>query len=107
MTTGDGTTGGVTPGEVVVGLGPIELNPGRPVTVLRVVNTGDRPIQVGSHFHLADANDALQLDRVAAQGKRLNVPAGTAVRFEPGIEQDVELVPLGGAGVVPGLRIRP
>ena len=107
MTTGDGTTGGVTPGEVVVGEGPIELNPGRPVTVLRVQNTGDRPIQVGSHFHLADANDALQLDRVAAQGKRLNVPAGTAVRFEPGIEQDVELVPLGGAGVVPGLRIRP
>lgn len=86
---------------------PVELNPGRPVTVLRVVNTGDRPIQVGSHFHLADANDALELDRGAAQGQRLNVPAGTAIRFEPGIEQDVEVVPLGGAALVPGLRIRP
>ncbi|MBC7639156.1 MAG: urease subunit beta [Rhodoferax sp.] len=96
----------MTPGEVIVGIDPVELNPGRPVTVLRVVNTGDRPIQVGSHFHLADANDALQLDRTAAQGQRLNVPAGTAVRFEPGVEQDVELVPLGGAALVPGLRIR-
>ncbi len=95
------------PGEVLVGEEPVELNPGRPVTVLRVVNTGDRPIQVGSHFHLADANDALELDRGAAQGQRLNVPAGTAVRFEPGIEQDVEVVPLGGAALVPGLRIRP
>lgn len=97
---------GVVPGEVLVGEGPVELNPGRPVTVLRVVNTGDRPVQVGSHFHLADANDALQLDRSVAQGQRLNVPAGTAVRFEPGIEQDVEVVPLGGAALVPGLRIR-
>ncbi len=95
------------PGEVLVGEEPVELNPGRPVTVLRVVNTGDRPIQVGSHFHLADANDALELDRGAAQGQRLNVPAGTAIRFEPGIEQDVEVVPLGGAALVPGLRIRP
>jgi len=95
------------PGEVLVGEEAIELNPGRPVTVLRVVNTGDRPIQVGSHFHLADANDALELDRGAAQGQRLNVPAGTAIRFEPGIEQDVEVVPLGGAALVPGLRIRP
>lgn len=95
------------PGEVLVGEQPVELNPGRPVTVLRVVNTGDRPIQVGSHFHLADANDALELDRGAAQGQRLNVPAGTAIRFEPGIEQDVEVVPLGGAALVPGLRIRP
>lgn len=97
---------GVVPGEVLVGEGPVELNPGRPVTVLRVVNTGDRPVQVGSHFHLADANDALQLDRSVAQGQRLNVPAGTSVRFEPGIEQDVEVVPLGGAALVPGLRIR-
>ena len=96
----------MTPGEVIVGIDPVELNPGWPVTVLRVVNTGDRPIQVGSHFHLADANDALQLDRTAAKGQRLNVPAGTAVRFEPGVEQDVELVPLGGAALVPGLRIR-
>ena len=95
------------PGEVLVGDERVELNPGRPITVLRVVNTGDRPIQVGSHYHFADANDALRLDRAAAQGQRLNVPAGTAVRFEPGIEQDVEVVPLGGAGLVPGLRIRP
>lgn len=94
------------PGEVLVGEEPIELNPGRPVTVLRVLNTGDRPVQVGSHFHLADANDALQVDRAVAQGQRLNVPAGTAVRFEPGIEQQVEVVPLGGAGLVPGLRVR-
>ena len=96
----------MTPGEVIVGTEPVELNPGRPVTVLRVLNTGDRPVQVGSHFHLADANDALRLDRAAAQGRRLNVPAGTAVRFEPGIEQDVEAVPLGGLAVVPGLRLR-
>ena len=96
----------MTPGEVIVGTEPVELNPGRPVTVLRVLNTGDRPVQVGSHFHLADANDALRLDRAAAQGRRLNVPAGTAVRFEPGIEQDVEVVPLGGLAVVPGLRLR-
>lgn len=94
------------PGEVLVGEEPIELNPGRPVTVLRVLNTGDRPVQVGSHFHLADANNALQLDRAVAQGQRLNVPAGTAVRFEPGIEQQVEVVPLGGMGLVPGLRMR-
>jgi len=96
----------LTPGEVLVGAEPIELNPGRPVTVLRVVNTGDRPVQVGSHFHLADANDALAFDRDAALGQRLSIPAGTAVRFEPGIEQEVELVPLGGARLVPGLRMR-
>ena len=99
-------TAAFIPGEVLVGEEPIELNPGRPVTVLRVLNTGDRPVQVGSHFHFADANDALALDRAVAQGQRLNVPAGTAVRFEPGIEQQVELVRLGGAGLVPGLRVR-
>lgn len=96
----------MTPGELLVGQEPVELNPGRPVTVLRVLNTGDRPVQVGSHFHFADANDALVFDRALARGQRLNVPAGTAVRFEPGIEQQVELVPLGGAGLVPGLRLR-
>ncbi len=94
------------PGEVLVGTGSVELNPGRPVTVLRVVNTGDRPVQVGSHFHLADANDALAFDRTAAHGQRLCIAAGTAVRFEPGIEQEVEVVPLGGAALVPGLRLR-
>ena len=93
------------PGEVLVGDGPVELNPGRPVTVLRVVNRGDRPVQVGSHFHFAAANDALEFDRAAAHGQRLAVPAGTAVRFEPGLDLEVELVPLGGARVVPRLQI--
>jgi urease subunit beta len=94
------------PGEVIVGDGDVSLNPGRPVTVLRVLNTGDRPIQVGSHFHFASTNVALEFDRAVAQGKRLSVAAGTSVRFEPGIAQEVELVPLGGAGLVPGLQIR-
>lgn len=94
------------PGEILVAAGVIELNPGRPVTALRVVNTGDRPVQVGSHFHLADANDALEFDRTLAMGQRLNVPSGTAVRFEPAVEQEVEVVPLGGGAVVPGLRLR-
>ena len=92
------------PGEILPGEGPIELNVGRPVTTLRVVNAGDRPVQVGSHYHFAEANEALEFDRDAAWGKRLAVPAGTAVRFEPGIPRQVELVPLGGARVVLGLR---
>ena len=92
------------PGEIVLGAGPVEINAGRPVTTLVVVNTGDRPVQVGSHYHFAEANDALSFDRTAAWGQRLAVPAGTAVRFEPGIEREVELVPFGGARVVPGLR---
>ena len=93
------------PGEVIVGEGPIELNPGRPVTVVRVANTGDRPVQVGSHFHFGVANGALELDRDQAWGQRLAVPSGPAVRFEPGIDVEVELVPLGGDRVVPGLQI--
>ena len=80
------------------------INAGRPVTTLRVVNTGDRPVQVGSHYHFAEANPALAFDRAAAWGQRLAVPAGTAVRFEPGIDSDIELVPLGGARIVLGLR---
>jgi urease subunit beta len=95
----------VRPGEVIVGAEPIELNPGRPVTVVRVANTGDRPVQVGSHFHLAVANEALELDRVQAWGQRLAVASGTAVRFEPGIDVEVQLVPFGGDRVVPGLQI--
>ena len=95
------------PGELVTGDGEIELNAGRPTAVVRVVNTGDRPIQIGSHFHFADVNDALAFDRSTATGFRLDVPAGTSVRFEPGAERDVELVALGGARSVPGLRIRP
>jgi len=94
----------VIPGEVLFGEGPVSLNEGRPVTSLRVANTGDRPVQVGSHYHFAEANPALDFDREAAWGQRLDVPAGTGVRFEPGIERQVALVPLGGARVVPGLR---
>jgi urease subunit beta len=72
---------------------------------LVVANTGDRPVQVGSHFHFAQANTALRFDRDLAWGRRLNVPAGTAVRFEPGVEREVSLVPLAGRRVVPGLQI--
>ena len=91
---------------MLVGEEPVPLNLGRPVVWMRVLNTGDRPIQVGSHFHFADANDALVFDRAAAAGLRLSIEAGTSVRFEPGLEQEVPLVPLGGVAVVPGLRIR-
>ena len=92
------------PGELISAPGEIELNVGRETRTVRVLNTGDRPIQVGSHFHFADVNDALELDRDSATGFRLNVPAGTSVRFEPGADRDVELVALGGAKRVPGLR---
>ncbi|MHB1536220.1 MAG: urease subunit beta [Acidimicrobiales bacterium] len=94
----------MTPGEVIVGEGAVEINAGRPVTTLMVVNTGDRPVQVGSHFHFAEANTALELDRAAARGQRLAVPAGTSVRFEPGIERQVDLVPFGGDRYVAGFR---
>jgi len=92
------------PGEVVVGDEPVVINAGRPVTRLMVVNTGDRPVQVGSHFHFAETNPALSFDRAAAYGLRLAVPSGTSVRFEPGIERVVELVPIGGHRIVRGLR---
>ena len=92
------------PGEVVLGEGPVEINAGKPVTRLVVANTGDRPVQVGSHYHFAESNPALSFDRDAAYGLRLAVPAGTAVRFEPGIEREVDLVPIGGARIVAGLR---
>jgi urease subunit beta len=95
------------PGELIAAQGEIELNAGRETRALRVLNSGDRPIQVGSHFHFADVNDALAFDRDQATGFRLDVPAGTSVRFEPGAERDVQLVALGGAQRVPGLRIRP
>ena len=85
------------PGELVSAAGEIELNAGRETKSLRVMNTGDRPIQVGSHFHFAAVNEALAFDRDAADGFRLDVPAGTSVRFEPGAEKDVSLVALGGA----------
>jgi urease subunit beta len=94
----------VIPGELITAPGEIELNVGRETRTVRVLNTGDRPIQVGSHFHFADVNNALAFDRDSANGFRLNVPAGTSVRFEPGADRDVELVALGGAKRVPGLR---
>jgi urease subunit beta len=94
----------VTPGEVLFGEGEITINAGRPVLSLTVSNTGDRPVQVGSHYHFAEANPALAFDREAAWGHRLAVPAGTSVRFEPGIAREVDLVPLAGRRVVPGLR---
>ena len=92
------------PGEILFADGPIVCNEGREVTRLTVLNAADRPVQVGSHYHFAEANPGLEFDRAAARGKRLNVAAGTAVRFEPGIPVDVELVPLAGARIVPGLR---
>jgi len=90
------------PGELFLANGDIELNAGRPAIKLKVANTGDRPIQVGSHYHFAEANPALEFDRAAARGHRLNIPAGTAVRFEPGQSRTVALVALGGARVVYG-----
>ncbi|GIH09582.1 urease subunit beta [Rhizocola hellebori] len=92
------------PGEIVFGEGEVEINAGLELTVVTVVNTADRPVQVGSHYHFAQANPGLEFDRKAAWGKRLAIPAGTSVRFEPGVTREVELVPLGGARIVPGLR---
>jgi urease subunit beta len=92
----------MNPGEILTAGGEIELNVGRPTLKLSVANTGDRPIQVGSHYHFAEANAALAFDRAAARGHRLNIPAGTAIRFEPGQERTVELVALGGARIVVG-----
>jgi urease subunit beta len=92
------------PGEVLHGTDPVELNRGSAPITVTVENTGDRPVQVGSHFHFAEANAALRFDRDAAWGRRLDVPAGTAVRFEPGVTREVALIPIGGRRVVPGLR---
>ncbi len=92
------------PGEIRTASGELELNAGRARITLRVVNTGDRPIQVGSHVHFAQTNPALEFDRDRAMGHRLDVPAGTAVRFEPGAERSVDLVTLAGRRRVPGLR---
>ncbi|QSB13305.1 urease subunit beta [Natronosporangium hydrolyticum] len=92
------------PGELLPAADPVPLHPGLPTATVTVTNTGDRPVQVGSHYHFAEANPALEFDRRLAWGHRLAVPAGTAVRFEPGIVRDVTLVPLGGARVVAGLR---
>jgi urease beta subunit len=94
----------VIPGEVIPADGEIELNAGQPTTTLRVANTGDRPIQVGSHYHFAETNPALRFDRAAARGQRLDIAAGTAVRFEPGQAREVTLVPLLGSRTVYGFR---
>ena len=93
------------PGELHLAEGEIELNAGRERVTFRVLNTGDRPVQVGSHVHFAQTNPALEFNRDAARGFRLDVPAGTSVRFEPGAELDVTLVELAGARRVPGLRL--
>jgi urease beta subunit len=96
----------VIPGELRTAPGTIELNAGRERIELEVLNTGDRPIQVGSHFHVADVNAALALDRAAATGFRFDIPAGTSLRFEPGASRTVALVALAGARRVPGLQVR-
>lgn len=92
------------PGEILTPEGDIELNAGLEKTVVTVANTGDRPIQVGSHYHFAETNAALSFDRAAAQGKRLDVAAGTAIRFEPGQSRDVTLVPYRGSRKIFGFR---
>jgi len=92
------------PGEYILAASELELNAGRPVARVTVRNTGDRPIQVGSHYHFAEVNPALQFDRAAAQGMRLDIAAGTAIRFEPGEEKEVPLVALSGNRAVYGHR---
>ena len=94
------------PGEIITADGDIELNAGRTTVRITVSNTGDRPVQVGSHYHFFETNEALDFDRDAARGYRLNIPAGTAVRFEPGQSRDVELVELGGARIVYGFNAK-
>src|SRR4051795_3681653 len=92
------------PGEMFIKDGDIELNKGRKTVTLSVANSGDRPIQVGSHYHFFETNPALKFDRKKARGMRLNIPAGTAVRFEPGQSREVTLVALAGKGVIYGFR---
>jgi urease subunit beta len=92
------------PGEILAAPGDHQLNAGQPVTVIRVASSGDRPIQVGSHYHFAEANEGLIFDREVARGQRLDIPAGTAVRFEPGQSREVSLVPLRGERIVVGFQ---
>jgi urease subunit beta len=94
------------PGEMLIEPGEIELNTGRPTVTVKVANSGDRPIQVGSHFHFFETNPALRFERLLAYGMRLNIAAGTAVRFEPGQERTVELVALAGERKVYGFNAR-
>lgn len=95
---------GLIPGELIPEPGELELNSSRPVTTVLVANTGDRPVQVGSHFHFFEANAALHFDREATRGQRLDIPAGTAIRFEPGDSREVQLVPYAGARRVFGFN---
>lgn len=95
------------PGEILYGVGDIEINAAAPRLEIQVVNTGDRPVQVGSHVHLPQANPALSFDRAVARGYRLDIPAATAVRFEPGVRRTVVLVPLSGRREVHGLTLNP
>jgi urease subunit beta len=95
------------PGEILFGPGEVAINVGAPRVILEVVNTGDRPVQVGSHLHFAQANAALSFDREQARGHRLDIPAGTAVRFEPGVGQRISLVPLHGRREVHGISLDP
>lgn len=95
------------PGEILYGSGDIEINSGAQRLAMEIVNTGDRPVQVGSHVHLPQANTALSFDRAAAHGYRLDIPAATAVRFEPGVAQHVRLVSLRGLREVHGLSLQP
>lgn len=92
------------PGEIITAAGDIELNAGAETTTITVANTGDRPVQVGSHYHFFEANPALRFDRDKARGKRLDIAAGTAVRFEPGQMRDVSLVPISGNRTIYGFR---
>ena len=92
------------PGGYLIDDGDIELNAGLPQTILTVANTGDRPIQVGSHYHFAETNAALDFDRAAAHGQRLDIAAGTAIRFEPGQMREITLIPLRGARIITGFR---
>jgi urease subunit beta len=92
------------PGEILAASGDIELNAGLPVTTIDVSNTGDRPVQVGSHYHFYETNPGLSFDRERARGQRLDIPAGTAVRFEPGQTRSVKLIPLAGKREVYGFR---
>ncbi|NQY60940.1 urease subunit beta [Cognatishimia sp.] len=92
------------PGELIPADGSLELNPDAEVTTLMVANTGDRPVQVGSHYHFAETNPGLEFDREAAHGMRLDIAAGTAVRFEPGQKREVNLIPISGGRVVYGFN---
>jgi urease subunit beta len=92
------------PGEIIAQKGAIEINAGRTTLKIVVANTGDRPIQIGSHFHFYEVNFALQFDREKTKGMRLNIPAGTAIRFEPGDEKEIELVTIGGSQEIYGFN---